>query len=76
MIKTPAYSILLNNLKFETKEIFNDGKTAGIAVRIEAKDNKAYTYMWTLEKIIEEGPLNGNWMTSGVSSPRLLAEGS
>ena len=71
MIKTPAYSILLNNLKFETKEIFNDGKTAGIAVRIEAKDNKAYTYMWTLEKIIEEGPLNGNWMTSGVSSPRL-----
>ena len=75
MIKTPAYSILLNNLKFETKEIFNDGKTAGIAVRIEAKDNKAYTYMWTLEKIIEEGPLNGNWMTSGVSSPRLLAEG-
>ena len=76
MIKTPAYSILLNNLKFETKEIFNDGKTAGIAVRIEAKDNKAYTYMWTLEKIIDEGPLNGNWMTSGVSSPRLLAEGS
>ena len=76
MIKTPAYSILLNNLKFETKEIFNDGKTAGIAVRIEAKDNKAYTYMWTLEKIIEEGPLYGNWMTSGVSSPRLLAEGS
>ena len=76
MIKTPAYSILLNNLKFETKEIFNDGKTAGIAVRIEAKDNKAYTYMWTLEKIMEEGPLNGNWMTSGVSSPRLLAEGS
>ena len=45
MIKTPAYSILLNNLKFETREIFNDGKTAGIAVRIEAKDNKAYTYM-------------------------------
>ena len=76
MIKTPAYSILLNNLKFETKEIFNDGKTAGIAVRIEAKDNKAYTYMWTLEKITEEGPSNGNWMTSGVSSPRLLAEGS
>ena len=76
MIKTPAYSILLNNLKFETKEIFNNGKTAGIAVRIEAKDNKAYTYMWTLEKITEEGPLNGNWMTSGVSSPRLLAEGS
>ena len=56
MIKTPAYSILLNNLKFETREIFNDGKTAGIAVRIEAKDNKAYTYMWTLEKITEEGP--------------------
>ena len=76
MIKTPAYSILLNNLKFETREIFNDGKTAGIAVRIEAKDNKAYTYMWTLEKITEEGPLNGIWMTSGVSSPRLLAEGS
>ena len=76
MIKTPAYSILLNNLKFESREIFNDGKTAGIAVRIEAKDNKAYTYMWTLEKITEEGPLKGIWMTSGVSSPRLLAEGS
>ena len=76
MIKTPAYSILLNNLKFETREIFNDGKTAGIAVRIEAKDNKAYTYMWTLEKITEEGPLKGIWMTSSVSSPRLLAEGS
>ena len=76
MIKTPAYSILLNNLKFETREIFNDGKTAGVAVRIEAKDNKAYTYMWTLEKITEEGPLKGIWMTSGVSSPRLLAEGS
>ena len=50
MIKTPAYSILLNNLKFETKEIFNDGTNAGIAVKIEAQDNKAYTYMWSLEK--------------------------
>jgi len=76
MIKTPAYSILLNNLKFETKEIFNDGKTAGIAVRIEAKDNKAYTYMWSLEKIDEDGPLKDNWMTTGVLGPRLLSEGS
>ena len=75
-IKYGVVAAKVNNLKFETKEIFNDGKTAGIAVRIEAKDNKAYTYMWTLEKITEEGPLNGNWMTSGVSSPRLLAEGS
>ena len=33
MIKTPAYSILLNNLKFETKEIFNDGTNAGIALK-------------------------------------------
>ena len=76
MIKTPAYSILLNNLKFETKEIFNDGTNAGIAVRIEAQDNKAYTYMWSLEKIQDDGPLKNNWMTTGVSGPRLLAEGS
>ena len=66
MIKTPAYSILLNNLKFETKEIFNDGTNAGIAVRIEAQDNKAYTYMWSLEKIQDDGPLKNNWMTTGV----------
>ena len=76
MIKTPAYSILLNSLKFETKEIFNDGTNARIAVRIEAQDNKAYTYMWSLEKIQDDGPLKNNWMTTGVSGPRLLAEGS
>ena len=63
-------------LKFETKEIFNDGTNAGIAVRIEAQDNQAYTYMWSLEKIQDDGPLKNNWMTTGVSGPRLLAEGS
>ena len=61
---------------YETKEIFNDGTNAGIAVRIEAQDNKAYTYMWSLEKIQDDGPLKNNWMTTGVSGPRLLAEGS
>ena len=76
MIRTPAYSILLNNLKFETKEIFNNGKNAGVAVRIEARDNKAYTYLWSLEKVDEEGSLKDSWMTTGVSGPRLLAEGS
>ena len=76
MIRTPAYSILLNNLKFETKEIFNNGKNACVAVRIEARDNKAYTYLWMLEKVDAEGPLKGSWMTTGVSGPRLLAEGS
>ena len=76
MIKTPAYSILLNNLKFETEEIYNNGKNAGVAVRIEARNNKAYTYMWQLEKVAEEGPLKDNWMTTGVLGPRLLAEGS
>ena len=67
---------LLNNLKFETKEIFNDGKNAGVAVRIEARNNKAYTYLWMLEKVDAEGSLKGSWMTTGVSGPRLLAEGS
>jgi len=76
MIRTSAYSILLNNLKFETKEIFNNGKNAGVAVRIEARDNKAYTYLWSLEKVDEEGSLKDSWMTTGVSGPRLLAEGS
>ena len=76
MIRTPAYSILLNNLKFETKEIFNDGKNASVAVRIEARNNKAYTYLWMLEKVDAEGSLKGSWMTTGVSGPRLLAEGS
>jgi len=76
MIRTPAYSILLNNLKFETKEIFNNGKNASVAVRIEARDNKAYTYLWSLEKVDEEGSLKDSWMTTGVSGPRLLAEGS
>ena len=76
MIRTPAYSILLNNIKFETKEIYNNGKNAGVAVRIEARNNKAYTYLWSLEKVDEEGSLKGSWMTTGVSGPRLLAEGS
>ena len=76
MIRTPAYSILLNNLKFETKEIYNNGTSAGVAVRIEARNNKAYTYMWLLEKVAEDGPLKDNWMTTGVSGPKLLAEGS
>ena len=76
MIRTPAYSILLNNLKFETKEIYNNGSNAGVAVRIEARNNKAYTYMWLLEKVAEDGPLKDNWMTTGVSGPKLLAEGS
>jgi len=76
MIRTPAYSILLNNIKFETKEIYNNGKNAGVAVRIEARNNKAYTYLWSLEKVDEEGSLKNSWMTTGVSGPRLLAEGS
>jgi len=76
MMRTPAYSLLLNNQKFETQEVFNNGNNVGIAVRVEASDNKAYGYMWSLEKVKEGGPLFGSWMTTGVSSPKLLAEGS
>ena len=76
MMRTPAYNLLLNNKEFETQEIFNNGNNAGIAVRIEATDNKAYGYMWSLEKVKESGPLFGSWMTTGVSGPKLLAEGS
>ena len=55
---------------------FSSEQAVGIAVKIEAQDNKAYTYMWSLEKIQDDGPLKNNWMTTGVSGPRLLAEGS
>lgn len=75
MIRSPAYILLLNNNDFETKEIKNDGFTAEIAVKIDAKNNKSYAYLWRLEKITEEADLKDVWMTVGVSNPIELSSG-
>ena len=74
MIRSPSYYLLLNNKSFETKEIKNDGNVAEVAVKIDARDKKSYAYLWTLEKVTDEGSFKNSWMTVGVSFPIQLAD--
>ena len=72
MIKGKSYGMLLNHLDHKVVEVRSDDLTALFEVTVLDKDKTYYKFNWTVEKYLEEGPLNGCWLTTMVSAPMPL----
>ncbi|MDA9604364.1 hypothetical protein N9S39_01460 [Candidatus Pelagibacter sp.] len=72
MIKGKSYKMLLNHLDHKIVEIKSNDLTAIFEVTVLDKDKTYYKFNWTVEKYTTEGPLNGCWLTTIVSTPMPL----
>jgi hypothetical protein len=72
MIKGKSYEMLLNHLDHKVVEV----ESADLSVLFEVTvldQNKVYfKFNWQVEKYTKEGPLNGCWLTTIVSTPMPL----
>ena len=69
MIKGNSYNMLLNHLSHTITELGSSDKWAQFEVVILDKKKIYHKFNWQVEKFIEEGPLQGCWLTTVVSNP-------
>tara|TARA_X000000368_G_scaffold288938_1_gene229521 strand:- start:536 stop:1000 length:465 start_codon:yes stop_codon:yes gene_type:complete len=69
MIKGDSYSMLLNHIGHEIKEIYTDEKKAVYEVTILDSGKKYFKFRWEVERFLEKGPLKNCWLTTIVSQP-------
>ena len=69
MIKGNTYQMLLNHLSHTITELGSSEKWAQFEVIILDKDKIYHKFNWQVEKFSIEGPLEGCWLTTVVSSP-------
>ena len=69
MIKGESYSMLLNHISHEIKEIYTDDKSAVYEVTILDNNKKYFKFRWKVEKFLDSGPLKNCWLTTVVSQP-------
>jgi hypothetical protein len=72
MLKGNSYQMLLNHLEHEVSEIQITENIATFEVTILDKSKKYYKFKWIVEKLTNEGPLKGCWLTVMVSAPQPL----
>jgi hypothetical protein len=69
MIKGNSYQMLLNHLSHIITELESSDNWAQFEVVILDKDKIYHKFNWRIEKFTMEGPLQGCWLTTIVSSP-------
>ena len=69
MIKGDSYSMLLNHIGHEIKEIYTDEKKAVYEVTILDSGKKYFKFRWEVERFLDKGPLQNCWLTTVVSQP-------
>jgi hypothetical protein len=69
MIKGNSYQMLLNHLSHTITELGSSDKWAQFEVVILDKEKIYHKFNWQVEKFTMEGPLQGCWLTTVVSSP-------
>ena len=69
MIKGESYSMLLNHISHEIKEIYTDEKKAIYEVTILDSGKKYFKFRWEVERFLDKGPLKNCWLTTVVSQP-------
>ena len=72
MIQGDSYQMLIDHLSHTITEIGSSDKWAQFEVIILDKNKIYHKFNWQVEKFIMEGPLQGCWLTTVVSSPTLL----
>ena len=69
MLKGESYSMLLNHIDNQIKEIFKSEEIATFEVIILDVEKKYYKFKWQVEKYSKDGPLKDCWLTTVVSQP-------
>ena len=69
MIKGNSYQMLLNHLSHTITELGSSDNWAQFEVVILDKEKIYHKFNWQVEKFSMEGPLQGCWLTTVVSSP-------
>jgi hypothetical protein len=69
MIKGNSYQMLLNHLSHTITEIGSSDKWAQFEVVILDNEKIYHKFNWQVEKFTMDGPLQGCWLTTVVSSP-------
>ena len=69
MIKGNSYQMLLNHLSHTITEIGSSDKWAKFEVVILDNEKIYHKFNWQVEKFTMDGPLQGCWLTTVVSSP-------
>ena len=69
MIKGNSYQMLINHLSHTITEIGSSDKWAQFEVVILDNEKIYHKFNWQVEKFTMDGPLQGCWLTTVVSSP-------
>jgi hypothetical protein len=69
MIKGKSYEMLLNHLDHKVVEVESGDLTSLFEVTVLDQKKEYYKFNWQVEKYTEEGPLNGCWLTTIVTTP-------
>ena len=69
MIKSDSYGMMINHLSHTITELGSSDKWAQFEVVILDKEKIYHKFNWQVEKFTMEGPLQGCWLTTVVSSP-------
>ena len=69
MIKGNSYQMLINHISHTVTELGSSDNWAQFEVVILDKEKIYHKFNWQVEKFIEEGPLQGCWLTTVVSNP-------
>ena len=69
MIKGNSYQMLLNHISHTITELGSSDNWAQFEVVILDKEKIYHKFNWQVEKFTLEGPLQGCWLTTVVSSP-------
>ena len=69
MIKGNSYQMLLNHLSHSITELGSSDEWAQFEVIILDKEKIYHKFNWQVEKFTMDGPLQGCWLTTVVSSP-------
>ena len=72
MIKGNSYRMLLNHISHTITELGSSDNWVQFEVVILDKDKIYHKFNWQVEKFTMEGPLQGCWLTTVVSSPTPL----
>jgi len=74
MIYGENYKMLIEHENSEITILSEDSNRSVYKVYILSNDKKKYSYIWQIEKVLEEGILKNCWMTTSVSNPKFLGD--
>ena len=69
LLSSDSYKMLLNHVDHKIIEVKTTDSIAAYEVTVLGEEKNYYKFRWIVEKYELDGPLNGCWLTTGVSQP-------